>query len=324
MAVRLVSLFALVGAIASSLPAQVEASKARDHKWTGVVESVAADIGIANAVVTAVCATDHGSDERWGTTDDVYTAPVSTVSDVNGAYAMSLHGGACWAYVAPPAGFERSDGHDFNTALSIDLGASPLRSRTVLVPASETGSVTTAATGAAVADTIWDDHNGNGVRDGGELGRAGVVVTLYDGGGHATARAVTDVNGMYRFENLSVGDYRVGVSDLPEDVVVTAAAQGADHTTDSDADPLTGRSALVHVPVTRDEQFHMFDIGLRSATGDPVTLRSAVVFPAPSAGAIAPQGGVRSTLSLVVLTLIGIIAASLLAGLARPRRLLVA
>jgi hypothetical protein len=93
---------------------------------------------------------------------------------------------------------------------------------------------------------------------------------------------------------------------------------------DSDADPLTGRSALVHVPVRRDEQFHMFDIGLRSATGDPVTLRSAVVFPAPSAGAIASQGGVRSTLSLVVLTLIGIIAASLLAGLARPRRLLVA
>jgi hypothetical protein len=318
MAMRLVSSLALVGAIASALPAQVEASQARDHRWAGSVERGTDGGGVAGAVVTAVCATDHGLDARWGTTDDLFTAPVSTATDEDGRYSLELRGGACWSYVAPPAGFERVDTRDANTAQSVDLGDTALRSRTLVVPTSETRSVTTAATGAAVGDVIWDDHDGNGVRDGGELGIAGVVVTLYDGAGRVVETAVSRNDGSYRFDGIPSGDYRVGVSNLPEGYLFTANAVGADHTVDSDADPVTGRSALV--AVDDGVHGHLVDVGLRPATGDPVSQRSEAVFPAPPADQIAEVDQTGSTLSLVVLTLIGILAASLLAGLARPRR----
>jgi hypothetical protein len=322
MAMRLVSSLALVGAIASALPAQVEASQARDHRWNGVVQQAGVDAaGVAGAVVTAVCATDHGLDSTWGTTDDVFLAPISTLTDESGRYSLDLTGGACWSYVAPPHGFERADTRDANTAQSIDLGDIALRSRTLLVPAGETGSVTTAATGAAVGDAIWDDHNGNGVRDGGELGVAGVVVTLFDGAGRVIDHAVSSADGSFLFDSVSSGDYRVGVSNLPDGFLFTANSVGADHSVDSDANPVTGRSALV--TVADGERLHLLDVGLRPATGAPVTAQSVAVFPAPPADQIAAMDEMRSTLSLVVLTLIGILAASLLAGLARPRRLAV-
>jgi hypothetical protein len=322
MAMRLVSSLALVGAIASALPSQVEASQASDHRWTGVVQEVADPHGVEGVVVTAVCATDHGLDSMWGTADDVYVPPVSTTTDAAGAYDLHLAGGACWSYVAPPAGFRPADSHDANNARGLDLGESPLRSRILVVPTGESGSVTTAATGAAVGDAIWDDQNGNGVRDSGEPGIAGVVVTLYDDAGSAVDTSVSDDNGVFRFASVTAGDYRVGVSNLPDGYTFTAAMRGADHTVDSDADPYTGRSALVALGA--GSRVHVVDVGLRHVTGAPITDRAAVVFPAPAEDQIAEIGQVRSTLSLVVLTLIGILAASLLAGLARPRRLAMA
>jgi SdrD B-like domain/PilZ domain len=319
MAMRLVSSLALVGAIASALPAQVEASRARDHRWSGVVEELGASAPVPGAVVTAVCATDHGLDERWGTADDLYVPPRSVVSDEQGAYSLELVGGACWSYVAPPDGYRPAESRDANLAHSIDLGATPLRSRTLVVPTSGAGSVTTAATGAAVGDAIWDDHNGNGVRDGGELGVADVVVTLYDSAGSALATSVSGAEGSFRFTGIAAGDYRVGVSNLPAGYVLTTQTRGADHTVDSDADQYTGRSALISLG--DGERLHMVDVGLRPSTGEPITDRAAAVFPLPNADQIADLGGNRSTFTLVVLTLIGILAASLLAGLARPRRL---
>ncbi|MBI4933627.1 MAG: PilZ domain-containing protein [Actinobacteria bacterium] len=322
MAMRLVSSLALVGAIASALPAQVEASQARNHRWSGVVQEVADAAGVEGAVVTAVCAADHGIDAKWGTADDVYLPPVSTTTDSAGAYEIDLGGGACWSYVAPPAGFRPADSRDANSVRGIDLGESPLRSRIFVVPTSGSGSVTTAATGAAVGDAIWDDQNGNGVRDDGEPGMPGVSVTLYDAVGSVAATTVTDQDGAFQFGDVVAGDYRVGVSNLPDGFAITTQTRGADHTVDSDADPYTGRSALVALGT--DARLHVVDVGLRAATGSPITDRAAVVFPTPLEDQIAEMGQVRSTLSLVVLTLIGILAASLLAGLARPRRLAMA
>lgn len=319
MAMRLVSSLALVGAIASALPSQVEASQARDHRWQGVVQKTPDGAGVEGAVVTAVCSADHGLDARWGTADDLYVPPRSTTTDAEGRYQLDLEGGACWSYVAPPVGLRPADSRDANSPRGIDLGATSLRSRILVVPASDDGSVPTAATGAAVGDAIWEDVDGNGVRDGGEPGIAGVVVTLYDGTGGVVDTAVSSVDGTFQFHGVPEGDYRVGVSNLPDGYVFTTATRGADHTVDSDADPYTGRSALV--ALDGGQRHHVMDVGLRVATGAPLTDRAALVFPTPDADQIADLDGMRSTLSLVVLTLVGILAASLLAGLARPRRL---
>jgi cellulose synthase/poly-beta-1,6-N-acetylglucosamine synthase-like glycosyltransferase len=322
MAMRLVSSLALVGAIASALPAQVEASQATDHHWRGVVQEVADASGVAGTVVTVMCATDHGLDGKWGTSDDVYTSPVSTITDAAGAYDLKLAGGACWSYVAPPKGFRPADSRDANSVRSIDLGEAALRSRIFVVPTSGSGSVTTAATGAAVGDAIWDDSNGNGVRDDGEQGLPGVMVALYDTVGSVVDTSVSGADGSFRFSSVAAGDYRVGVANLPDGYSITTQTRGADHTVDSDADPFTGRSALV--ALDEGSRLHVVDVGLRRVTGAPITDRAEVVFPTPGDGQIAEIGQVRSTLSLVVLTLVGILAASLLAGLARPRRLAMA
>ncbi len=154
-AIRLVSLLALVGAVASSVPVTADASASINHRLSGVVvaavptystsipETIAVetsvfttvagemavettiepnlttvppDVSISepapvpDAVVVAVCSLSTGSDGAWGTADDLYGAPVSTITEPDGTYQLSLVGEACWATVAPPELLTDPDG----------------------------------------------------------------------------------------------------------------------------------------------------------------------------------------------------------------------
>ena len=82
---------------------------------------------------------------------------------------------------------------------------------------------------ASIGDEVFEDVNGNGVRDGGEAGIAGVTVALIDdtngngvidGGESALATTTTDANGGYQFTGLEAGDYIVDV-DAPPDFDLT-------------------------------------------------------------------------------------------------------
>ena len=53
----------------------------------------------------------------------------------------------------------------------------------------------------------WNDTNGNGSKDTGEVGIAGWSITLFNGVG--TTTAVTNASGVYTFTNLSLGTYTV-------------------------------------------------------------------------------------------------------------------
>ena len=71
---------------------------------------------------------------------------------------------------------------------------------------------------ASVSGKVFNDANGNGVRNFGEDGLRGVTVVLFntteDPDGEGLARVRTDSNGNYRFDNfdgLLVGNYRVDV-----------------------------------------------------------------------------------------------------------------
>ncbi|MBU0945564.1 MAG: hypothetical protein KKE53_14035, partial [Proteobacteria bacterium] len=64
-----------------------------------------------------------------------------------------------------------------------------------------------------IGDTIWYDADADGVQDTGELGLAGVTVTLDGPSGPMTV--ITDENGKYFFEQLVAGDYTISVSNLP-------------------------------------------------------------------------------------------------------------
>lgn len=69
--------------------------------------------------------------------------------------------------------------------------------------------------------TVWQDFNGDGIKDAGEtIGVAGVVVTAYDCNGTPVATTTTNINGQYTFGVLSpaptaLDPYRIEFSGIP-------------------------------------------------------------------------------------------------------------
>ena len=96
---------------------------------------------------------------------------------------------------------------------------------------------------ATIGDRVWLDHNANGVQEEGEPGVAGIGVTLLDGNGAVVAVTTTDVDGFYRFEGLTPGDYAVQFMP-PAGYRFTPRNQGGDSAGDSDADPQTGATVV--------------------------------------------------------------------------------
>ncbi len=61
----------------------------------------------------------------------------------------------------------------------------------------------------AVGDRVWIDANRDGLQTEGEPSLEGVTVELLDGTGAVVKTTSTDANGLYLFDNLVAGDYRV-------------------------------------------------------------------------------------------------------------------
>jgi hypothetical protein len=65
----------------------------------------------------------------------------------------------------------------------------------------------------SIANAIWDDEDGDGVRDPGEAGIGGVTVALRDSGGSLIGTALTDANGNFQFSGLGNGNYTIDLTD---------------------------------------------------------------------------------------------------------------
>ncbi len=63
---------------------------------------------------------------------------------------------------------------------------------------------------ASIGDRVWEDTDGNGVQDSGEIGLPGVLISLTLPGG-AVITTTTDVSGTYHFNSLHSGNYTVTV-----------------------------------------------------------------------------------------------------------------
>ena len=84
----------------------------------------------------------------------------------------------------------------------------------------------------SVAGVVFDDFNGNGVQDAGELGVGGVSVSITPQGGGASVDVTTDEFGAYEINDVAVGFYAVvvtvpaGYAALSPDTVVTDVTDG--------------------------------------------------------------------------------------------------
>lgn len=130
MALRLVSLFALVGAVASSLPARAEAS-ALTPRWSGVVVLAAGGEGLDGVVVSAVCRDAPGRTTR-------------ATTDTAGRFSVPLPGRQCHGFVEPPEGM-RVAADSTSAEIALSRGTPRIESITSGVLVAQVLAVGTAA-----------------------------------------------------------------------------------------------------------------------------------------------------------------------------------
>ena len=113
-----------------------------------------------------------------------------------------------------------------------------------------------------IGDFVWEDLDADGIQDVGENGIPGVTVHLLDASFAIIDTYTTMADGYYEFNNLDPGDYYVEFI-LPSGYVFSPANQGIDDTKDSDANPSTGRTSLIHL-VSGDGFVDKWDCGMYS------------------------------------------------------------
>lgn len=186
-------------------------------------------------------------------------ATTSTTTNTNGIYSFTdLAPGTYSVSFATPAGFASSpanqgsdDAADSDPVNGIVNG--------ITLTAGQTNNTIDAGFFVplgSIGNKVWDDVNKNGTQDDGELGVAGVAVSLFNNNGVLIASTITDAYGTYLFSNLPVAvggtNYQVSFS-LPAAYVFTAQTQGANTATDSDPNITTGRTGTITLtPTNRD------------------------------------------------------------------------
>ena len=176
--------------------------------------------------------TESGSDGIHGTTDDLDFGTQTTAAD--GSYLFD----------GLPAG-------DYRVSLDEDTLPATIRTRTtpsnpIDVSLDGTNDDLTADFGyqlnsGTIGDLVWNDVNGDGVRDAGEPGVGNVTVNLTEAGPDGVLGTgddvslpaqTTDSSGAYDFTTLAPGLYRVDVDEtsLPAGMSLTTANEPHDVT----------------------------------------------------------------------------------------------
>ena len=128
----------------------------------------------------------------------------SWTTDANGNYAFeSLFAGVYLVKTDLPGGYAPTydlDGLGTPNCTQIVLGAAQARTH-----------IDFGYDRASLGDRIWNDANGNGLQDGGELGIPGAVVELFIGG-ISLGVTTSDATGFYTFGDLPPDTYRVEVT----------------------------------------------------------------------------------------------------------------
>jgi hypothetical protein len=321
--VRAAAVMALAGAVTTAIPSVVDATPMMEHRLGGVVSIVDNKFEtVAGTVVTVVCSESAGRDGQWGTTDDIYDSPVSVVTDSAGNYSLPVHGRACWSAVAPPKGFVDIAGSEsmlagfYATGPGMNVVNVSTKDVSTVSQLREDPSQQMVGTGS-ISSVAWRDLNGDGIRQTNEPGMAGVTLTLFDVGGRAVARTVSDYFGNYAFHRLSRGSYFVAASNLAVESVSISFTTATDDGRDANA--ILGRSE--EFMVGDGEQKTGINVGVHSRTVTAVAPAAAHrVLPEVSAVNLSPMQTKGEPLALLVIAMVITMFGSLIAAFVVPRR----
>jgi hypothetical protein len=178
----------------------------------------------------------------------------TTATDNRGAYRFAnlLAGNYRIGFVAPAGfGFTRQD-ESFDH-LDSDANLSSGLTPCLILHVGETNLTVDAGLVrlGRIGNFVWHDLNHNGVQDANEPGLGNVRVALADCSGNLLRLTTTDANGLYLFDDLRAGSYRVTFAP-PNGFSFTMANQG-DASLDSDADPNSGMAACVTLAAGQSE-----------------------------------------------------------------------
>ncbi len=96
---------------------------------------------------------------------------------------------------------------------------------------------------ACVGDLVWNDNNQNGIQDAGELGIAGISVSLFNQNNQLVSSMMTDAYGHYQFCDLIPDGYYVRIS-RPANYILTIKDSGANDLLDNDFSNITSSTDL--------------------------------------------------------------------------------
>ncbi len=209
-----------------------------------------------------------------------------TTTDANGTYLFeNLYAGDYIVEIVTPFGYvvtPQNSGSDD----TIDSDIDPTTKRTAPITIGSGTHDLRHDAGlyipyASLGDRVWNDHNANGIQEGGEDGVANVKVELYSSSyvsGDTNTSAsylgstVTDSSGHYHFANLIPDSYVIKFLP-PAGYHITPDNTGSDDMIDSDADT----TGIVMIPtLSADVDDTRWDLGiyLNAKIGDRVWIDS--------------------------------------------------
>lgn len=140
--------------------------------------------------------------------DDLGAVVASQFTDPSGYYAfLGMPAGSYRVQVVPAAYWGPT--FDIDGTGTPNSAATPVNAGDVLTGVDF--GYQYAPPPGSLGDRVWNDANGNGQQDSGELGLGGVTVQIRDANGDLLTSAVTDGAGNYAFLSVDAGTYQISV-----------------------------------------------------------------------------------------------------------------
>lgn len=194
--------------------------------------------------------------------DDVLVKTINT--DINGKYTFtSLEQGSYQVRITKPAqydlspalqGDDRTLDSDFTilNATQVQVTIPALYDENGVSAPIDTMDCGFSASTASIQGKVWNDLNRDSVFSLKPFSIlpeqlvSGVIIELYDSESNKVATTITDENGFYTFEHVSIGDYQLKIV-LPQDSSLALYQKGINASIDSDFDPITNKTQILYI-----------------------------------------------------------------------------